>query len=300
MKHLTTCVTLAVLAAMLGLARPTAAQTITFKFNPPHGTTVIQTDAISIVKQTGTDKSTDSRESKMRVVFKKFGNIFQVTRTKLGPAGQIAPGTEPVSVKLDGKGNCLEVVDIEKKRKALLAKITPASREKGLDEKYVNEVVDAQIALQKKSWKEYAGKFAGKTVKIGQAWKESTSLELMPGISVTIKRTITFVGMAQKYGKNCVRIRYSTVADPASLKTAIAKIMAERDKVAKAQGNTAKLPRVLGMTIKEERERLVDPATLLEYSDTVTSTRSEQVSIPGQGTITTSTVQKTVTTYKYE
>jgi len=292
--------TLAVIAALLGLAGPAAAQTITFKFNPPNGTTVVQTDAISIVKQTGTSKSTDARESKMRIVFKKFGNTFQVTRTKLGPAGQVPPNAESLTVKLDSNGKCLEVVGIKEKRAALLSKITPESRKKGLDEKYVDQVIDAQIALQKKSWAEYAGKFVGKTAKIGETWKESASLDLMPGVAVTIRRTITFAGMVQKGGKTCVRIRYSTVADPASLKTAIAKIMAERDKIAKAQGNTANLPRVVGMTIKEERERVVDPATMLEYADTVTSTRSEQVSVPGQGTITTSTVQKTVTTYKYE
>jgi hypothetical protein len=302
-RQVTTCMTLSVLTALLAmaLALPARAQqAITIKFNPPSGTKVVQTDAITVSKQTGKDKSSDSSEVMQRVEFKKIATGFEVTRTLLGPSGQTAPKAKPTTVLLDKNGNFTAIKDIDRIKKEMNAKLTDATRKKGLDEAYVQKLIDTQTAFEKKSWHEYAGKFAGKTVKIGQVWKETAASELIPGVSFTVRRTITFAGTVQKNGKNCIRIKYNTTADSASLKTAVAKYMTERDKLAKAQGKDPKtLPRTTGMSIKVESERIVDPATLLEYGETSTSTRTESTSIPGMGTVTTTAVQKKVTTYKY-
>ncbi len=291
----------AVLLAV-ALAPPAVAQqTYTFKFNPPDGTKLVQTDNITITQQSSpTDKNTRTAQTKTRFVIKKVAAGFALAMTTMPGAGA-AKKAQTLTLALDAKGSLKSIQELPAMRKEMLAKVTPATRQKGFDEKYVEKVLATLTAQHKAMCLQYYGLYVGKTVKVGDSWKDTTSISLDQGIAVTLRRSITFVGTVQKAGKTCLRVKYTVQADEKTLQAAVDKMMTQRDKLAKAEGqDPKKLPRILSMSIKEEGERIVDPATLLDYGETVTETRSQRVSMPGKGTLTATATQKKVSTVTFE
>lgn len=289
---------LALLAAALAL--PAAAQQqFTFKFNPPDGTKVTQTDDITITQQSSpTDKNTRTAQQKTTVAFHTIAKGFTMALTNVPAAG--AKKSETLTLVLDGGGNLQTIQELPALRKEMTAKLTPTTRKNGIDEKYVDKVLDRLVSQQKAMCKQYFGLYAGKTVKVGDVWKDSTDIDIDQSVSVTVRRTITFAGTVQKAGKTCLRVKYSVVADEKTLQAAVNKMMAARDKLAKAQGeDPKKLPRIIDMSMKEEGERIVDPTVMLDYGETVTATRTQRVSMPGKGTMTATVTQKKVSTMTY-
>lgn len=300
MKHFA-MLSIVLFVVAFAVAQPARAQQYTFTFNPPDGTQVLQTNALTETQQSGPkDKTTHSASQQIRILFKKTDTGFTMTQTPLLEDGKPSKA-KPQTLELDAKGNCVALQNMDELRKQMVAKITAKMREQGIDEKYVDKWLSAKVAEAKDQCQEYYGLYAGKTVKIGDVWKDTLTMDIDQGITAPVYRTITFAGTVQKDGKTCLRIKYSATADEKALQSAVNKLMAARDKQAKAQGqDPKKLPRIIGMSKTRVSERIVDPATMLDYGETTTIVITQRITMPGQGTITVTTTQKQVSTVKFE
>ncbi len=301
---------LVVLFVSLALAAPVGGQQVTFRFNPPNGITFTQTDTQSMTrKATGEPSETQTQEQKTKTVIKKTAKGFTFTQTPLAKTTVVGgkrttvsdenpAGSTPVTLVLDATGKALSVQGFEKLQQQMLARVTDETRKKGIDEKTVRATFVRLAERQKTEWGQAVSIYAGRTVKLGESWRDDTKPDEN---GIIYKRVITFGGMKTIRGKNCIRISYVITSDPASVRTALAKIDAARTKALAAQ-KTKKtaLPKFVSLSAREEGERYLDPNTMLAYGETVTGTRTQVVDMPGKGKITISAMEKKVTTYDFK
>jgi hypothetical protein len=299
---------LAVLA--LGMVMPATAQ-VTFRFNPPNNTQFVQTDTQTLTeKTTATPTRARTLEVKTKTVIKKTATGFTFTQTPISKTTIIGSkrttetdddpaASAPITLVLDANGKAVDVQGFEALKKKMIAHVNDESRKKGIDEKSIRAMFDRIVARQKAEWQQSVALYVGKTVKPGDAWKDATKPDAE---GIAYDRVISFGPMKTVAGKKCIRVGYVINSNPASVRAALATLEKARAKALAAQkGKTkAELPKFVSFSAREEGERYIDPATMLVYTETVTSTRTQVVDVPDKGKITVAAVEKKVTKYSFK
>lgn len=296
-------------ALVLGLAAAQAApaDSVTFKFNPANGLTVIQTDKDTDVQSSSTgDKRTRVEVSKMKVAFKKNAkgytmalSLLSNTMTENGKAAKNAnldflKGIT-MTYALDPAGRFITLTGLDPLRKKMELDMTGREVQEGKSKK----IIQALIKQRKNDWQQEFERFIGKTVKIGDVWRETKDVPFPLGGTLPVEKTLTFAGHVKVGARNCVRLRYAAETNDAKVKVLIDKAMARIREEAKKE-KKKDIPSLLSMKVKQARERVVDPATMMVYSESLTETRTTAMDIPGKGKVTMNIARTKMTTYEYK
>lgn len=279
-----------VLACILS-ASPAFAQETTFRFNPPNGATFIETSTMTVTREissAGKEQVVD--ETKTRIVFKKSGTGFIGTFTPLSATrsvnGKQASSANAADFKnatltytLDATGKVTGITGFSAILKDMVAKL-PAEQAKKInlaaEEK---KMVDAR----KKEWDAQITRFSGKKVKTGEAWTTTDTIPLPGKQTVPAKKVTKFFFPVKVNGHDCVKLVSSFTPDAAALKAAMNRSFA---------GASSAPPRVLGVTVTMTGERIMDPSTMLIYSEITVNTTKITVDIPKKGQQTITTIEK--------
>jgi len=295
-----------------------AAQAFTFHLNPPDGVSTVQTDKTNIVEHLGDEKKREETdETKMRVTFKKAAKGFTATMSTISSSmtemGKKVTPPEAALMKdvvltyhLDPAGECKTITGFETLRKNMLQRIEyqRVAQHKPQQPKLANAYIDQMIAGMIKQrtgeWHDEFTRFCGKTAKIGDSWHDSAPSRLPFVGTIALHRTITFAERAIVNGHNCVRVKYLTTTDPKEIQAAIKTELAREKKIAAAQHIKDEYATVKDITVRQERVRVIDPATMLVYSESYADTQTIVVHRPKEGNVTAVTNEKRETTYEYK
>ncbi|MHB9130097.1 MAG: DUF6263 family protein [Armatimonadota bacterium] len=283
-------------------------QQITFKFNPPNGATFIQTETATQTRVSGKEKQTQTTVTKTRMVFKKTAKGYTLTQTPISSSITIGGKTTsakklnaPVTYVLAANGKVLTVSGFEKEAQAMGAKLPIKDKKKRSE--FVKGVIAGKTAQAKVLWETFVGKYIGKTVKVGDVWKETQKLPLVGAEPIPVHFTTTFVQRVAVNRHNCIRVVMTSVADDKALAAAVVKNKQGIEKLEKesaAKGKKFQLPTPVSLSMEDRSERVIDPATMLFYSESMTKTSKQVVDFPGEGKKTLTTIENTVTKYEYK
>jgi len=130
---------------------------------------------------------------------------------------------------------------------------------------------DALVRRETSEWAGRIGDFAGKTVRIGDAWKSKAEFPLPDGRAIAYEVRTTFAGLVPCEGRTCVRIVFAY------------------------GGDTPKG----GLGVVGEGERLVEPDTMRVHSETVGRTILTDVEAPGSGRVHATRTERRTSTFTY-
>lgn len=99
------------------------------------------------------------------------------------------------------------------------------------------------VARERAEWEGRVGWFAGKKAAIGDVWEVESDFALPTGGTIKYRTKIEFAERVSVAGRECVRVRYTYDTGPGS-----------------------------AMRVEGGGERVVDPATMLIYSETLERT----------------------------
>lgn len=283
-------------------------QQITFKFTPGNGTTFVQTETTTQTREIGKDKQSQTAVKKTRMVFKKTAKGYTLTQTPI--SASMTAGGKTVSAKelggsvtyvLDANGKVLSVRGFEKEAQAMAAKLPVKDKKKRSD--FVKGVITGKTDQAKVLWQSYVGKYIGKSVKIGDVWKETQKLPIAGPDPIPVNFTTTFVQRVMVNAHNCIRVTTTSVPDDKALAASITKRKQELEKMEKeasAKGKKIQFPTPVSFSLDEQSERVIDPATMLFYSESMTKTSKQVVDVPSKGKMTMNMTETTVTKYEYK
>jgi hypothetical protein len=287
----------AVLGAALSCRPATSAQPVTFRFDPPDRTSFVQTvrtDKTTTMGSLGT--RTEVSESKTKIVIKKTPRGYTLVGTPLSGT-LIRDGKKVehpvlamlsevvVTYELDRQGQIQSIKGYDtliEKMKATLPPAAVQSLSSVLSE-------EALVNKEKADWDGRISSFVGQKAEIGDAWTSTDRYPMPTGGAVEFFSATKLAGQARAGGKDCVRIQFSYNSDANALKKFIGKIGKDISGITKS---AVMKPGAGAATIVGSGERLIDPATMLIYSGTLTRTIKMPMEVPGQGQVPTTLVEK--------
>lgn len=277
---------------------------VTFRFAPPDGTTCVET----VDKTTDTDmgsvgKRADISRVKGKTLYTKTREGYRLTTTVLEASatrnGKPVPdalrdGMKGLAItyEVDQSGQLLAVRGYDRvitRVRELFPEAAPA----------LASVLDEQTLINRErgDWQGRVGAFAGQTVEIGDAAVGTSEFPLPGGGSVIFYSAVTCVERLRYAGHDCVKIRFSYDSDPADLGKAVGKTLSE---IARAAHRPDLKIEPGAATIKGSGERIVDPATLLPYAETIERTITMPMEAPGHPKVTVVRKETTARTFAYE
>lgn len=224
-----------------------AADTVTFRFAPPDGTTYVETLVLTRTLEAGdTVQRTDLQKGQARVRLDKTADGWTMTGTPISMSmesdGQ--PIRSPIVdalkgvvaiYRLDSLGNLLSIQGYE----GLAEKVSqglPPEEAQALAKSFAPESI---LAREKVEWDARIGDYTGKTFELGSSWVTEAPLALPSGGEVQL-RTRTELERTKCGDRDCVRLRFRYDSDT---------------------------PRITGTG-----ERIIDPSTMLIYSEWIERT----------------------------
>ena len=182
-----------------------------------------------------------------------------------------------MTAELDSEGKLLEVHGLEgivdRLKAELPEKLPPNFAALVSEEALVNTV--------KQEWQGRVGEFLGVDAEIGDAWIGEKAIPLPVGGTVSF-HTVSQLAEQVKCGEvDCVRIEFFYDTDPGALNRLMGGVMDELVKLAKSEATHE----VSAAKITGKGKRIVDPATMMIYSEIIERTISMKMNIPGQGTV---------------
>ncbi|WP_319586169.1 hypothetical protein [uncultured Desulfobulbus sp.] len=282
-----------------------------FQFNPPNGISYITTcKSTKVVDNGATGKQVDVSISKEQIQITKTENGYllvpktlSVEMTRNGgklPAAQeasmqaLAKISLPCSLDANGKLTSVNNTDeLYQVIDAMLKDQNFSTPDKlaELRESIKTGVVD-NIASD---WNNRIVGFTGKTVNAGDIWKSQQEIGSSFGnVNVTMKTYFGNPVIANKH--NCLKIGFAYVGDKNSIKQLMTKIMETISKTIPA-GYPA--PQVINATISGKGSRIIDPSTMLIYSDEVSRTMTMTLRIAGMGDMPTTFSESKIYRYDY-
>lgn len=280
-----------------------SAQEYKFRFNPPDNITFIQNvKTTKTTKVENASERVDVNEGRVKINIKKAGSGFIITMTSISVLmkrdGQIVNNPildvmkdVVVTYEVDANGKLLRIRGYENVLErakiplpsAVIQSIAPLLSEEAL----VNKA--------KTEWSGRIEDFSDATVKIGDVFTASLPFLLPTGESITYYTVIKIAGQEKCGTRTCLKIETAYNSKPEALAKFAGKVIDKIMSEAKSKERVA----VSGAEINGEVERLIDPETMLIYSETINRTIKMQVEIPGQGKANTVSEEKRVYSYEY-
>lgn len=252
-----------------------SAESVTFRFAPPDGTTFVQTLVTTKTLDAGvTGKRTDVQRSETRLRFDKTGDGWTLTATPISMTmtrdGQAVqnPVLEAmlgsvITYRLDAQGNIVAIRGFGEVQERLLKALPPEAAQAVA--KLVNE--EAMVAKERAEWAGRIGDFAGQSFELGSSWTSEAPFALPTGEEIQFYTRTEIAEKARCGDKDCVRIRFRYDTDASALGAKVGQSMNEISK--EAGGPEVQIKK---MTITGGGERLIDPATMLIHSETLERT----------------------------
>jgi hypothetical protein len=265
------------------------AEDVTFKFNPPDSITFIQ----NLKTTTTTDMGSASRrnevtESTIKITLFKTIDGYRViaapesVKTTLNAQPIENPilsllQSAVVTYNLNKNGQVLSVSGYEKlidMMKGSFPQQLWASVSSYLDPATLSNKDAAE-------WNGRIGSFVGQTVKIGEAWPVVKDSFAIPSSGTVYFYSTTKVAEKSKCGNiDCVKVMFQYNSDGKALFDFIGNTSNE---LARALGDSTSKMVLSGGKIAGSGERLIDPKTMLIYSETLERTITTKNTAAGQG-----------------
>lgn len=306
---------LALLAACIctlsvaGIAAPKAHYE--FRFNPPSGTTYTAACKSTKVIDIGpAGKRVDVTTSRERVMITKtdsgYSAAFETLSTEMTRNGERLPTAQnaamqaitqlPLTLRLDASGRLTAIDGIEGVQKAVDAMLqgpdqASADRLAELRESMKAGIVSGVTA----EWNNRIVDFVGKTADCGDVWVGQGETESPFGkISLAVK---TYFGNPVVMDRhNCMKLGFSYASDQKSIKQFMANVMGMVAKSARGGMPTAK---VIGAAVIGKGYRIVDPSTMLIYSEELHRTLTMTMRLPTGGDVISTYSESRVYSYDY-
>jgi len=245
-----------------------------FRFNSPDDTTFIQTLRTAKVNIMGeSEKQTRIIEIQSSTSIEKTNDGYSLITTpvsaKLTQDGEriddpIFSSLQDVVViyKLNPKGQLLAIYGYESLLKKMKERF-PSPKYKAISNVLNNEAI---INREKADWNGRIGSFVGKKFRLGDVWQSTDSFDLPSGETVIFYSAIRFAEQTSFEGHDCIRIKFANNSSDKALKDFIGKVSNSVSESLDVPYEKQEMPY---LTISGEGERLIDPATMLIYSETM-------------------------------
>ena len=296
-------IVIAVVPLILSIAIKGFAQVIEFRFNPPDGITYVETLKTTKVKDMGSlGKQTDVGENKTRVSIKKTPNGYSVVATPISttltrngekiesPMTALLQDTV-VTYDLDADGKLLAIHGYDTIMKRALETAPPEMAQS------LSSIFNEKLLVNKETahWNSRIGDFIGRKAKVGDAWTSTKESEVPTGGTALSYSATKIVAQVKCGEHDCVQVQFGYTSDANALKN-VDKFLTD---VFKAAGVGKEMPGISATEIVGGGERLIDPATMLIYSETGTQTLKMQMEVPGQGKLMVTMQEKKEYTFDY-
>ena len=280
-----------------GIGFTAGAQEIHFRFDPTDGFPAY----ISTLKSTQTTdmgalgKRTRISEGRARITTEKTSDGYSVTFAPI--SFTMTENGEPVenpilsfvqditmTYELDTNGELVEIRGFEglvEKLKASLPDELPPNVAK-----LINEQALRNKAVQE--WEARIGQFVGADVEIGDVWAGVEETPLPLGGSMAFYSVTKFAEQVKFDGVDCVRVEFSFNTDADELKDFMGDVWEE---LADMVG-TDEIPSVSNTEVTGKGERIIDPTTMLIYSETTDRTIKMTTNVLGRGAVEMVMVEK--------
>jgi len=303
---------IAILLAFVGFQCALYAQqdVITFTFNPPTPLSHTLTLKTTKIKGMGpSDTQTDVGVVKAKVSITKTSKGYRVVTTPSSismtrngtpmPPNPMVDRLMKVKVTcdLDPSGTMTAVRGYDEVIKTLkeeLKTAMPAEQYKSLVAS-LPQIKDAAIAKEIVEWNGRIANFVGRTAKIGDTWVEDQVAQMPFGGPITFDMTTKIVEQAKRGKVDCVRIVFSYTTDAEGTKGFLQGAMDYFAKMAPA----GKAPKIVEVKIIGGGERVVDPKTMMIYSETNDRTITMAMDDPDEGRLQLTMQEKREYTYQY-
>jgi hypothetical protein len=296
----------ATLLAVLLIAPAKAEQ---FQFNPPDGTTFVVSVRTTKVTTLGAlGKRTEDRETSERVQVTRTADGFSIAATALyGTINRDGEKIESPILKapigltftyeVDSRGQLKAIRGFDQ----LLARMKAALPPGALETMSPAITEEALVNRESAEWDGRITRFVGREVKIGDAWTSKDRFDLPTGGVVHFTTTTRIVGREPVEGRDCVRVKFSyTGSAPAPPTPAVKPIGKSTAKKPRARKAVKPKPPAASTSISGGGERLVDPATMLIYGESLSRTLKMPVTVPGSGSVLATVVEKKQYRYQRE
>ena len=270
--------------ALLSIAALLSAEEVTFRFAPPDDFTETVLIRRSRTVTRGATVQTDVSETRFRWTAHKKESGYSVERDILSnslsrdghniasPMIDAMAGVNlTYSIDAEGKATGIEGYDgiLENLKSTfppqLMQSFGPLFNAESLRKRDLAE------------WKDRVEQFAGRTVRIGEAWTSRENVPLTGGGRVVAHVATLFAGWKECPGGRCLQIRYFYDSDPAKLVERVNRV---------SEGALKETPAASAESSKAvlhgEGERVVNPDTLRIASEKTTRTLRADVPIAGK------------------
>ena len=284
--------------ALVGMAVLLSAEEVTFRFAPPDGFTESVLIRRGRTVTRGETVQKDVSETRFRWTAHKGETGYRVERhilsnslkrdghTVASPMIDAMAGVELIySIDAEGKASGIEGYDgiLEN----LKSKFPPQLMQ-SFGPLFSSESLRKGDLAE---WKDRVEQFAGRTVRIGEAWTSQETVPLPGGGRIQAHSATLFAGWTECPGGPCVRIRFFYDSDPTKL---VERVNQVADGALKEP--PAASPDSSKASLKGEGERLVNPRILRIASEK--TTRTLYAEVPARGGTASGSV-KVVETNEY-
>jgi hypothetical protein len=248
------------------------AKEYTFTYNPPLGLEYIETTVSKEKLEMNEEKyKTEETDIKARYFIEAIDSNFLITSEDMSIKYSVngEPVDEPLiefmenleyQLEVDKNGQLVGIYGIEGAPDSMYSQYEPEVRE--LMSRFFNE--DFFYAVIIDDWKKYIGNFVGKNFFLGDKWTIVDTLQLLLGPLAIIEKTVTFTEILGCDKNQCVRIEIEYSAEPDIPKEVFMEFLAS---LMNAGLDDSLHAEVRSLKIHGMEERIIDPITMLIYSE---------------------------------
>ena len=280
-----------------GIVASATAQEVHFRFNPlddfPAYVSTYKNTQISDLGALG--KRTRVSEGKQKVTIEKTPGGYSVTFMPISitMTQDGKPVEDPilsfiqnitVTYELDVDGQLIKIRGfegtIEKLKASLPADFPPTVAALLSEETFINRAAQ--------EWDARIGSFVGMVAEIGDVWSGVEETPLPMGGTMAFYSVTKLAEQVKFDDVDCVRLEFSFNSDAEELKNFMGDMWEDLAEMADMEAT----PSVSNTKIAGKGERIIDPATMLIYSETVERTTKMMMAVPGRGEVEMTSVDK--------
>lgn len=280
----------------LVLVASAVAQEIHFRFNPSYDVYISTYKNTRIVNMGELGAQTRVSKAKVKITIDKTPQGYSVIEKPISftmtQDGQ--PVEDPITsfvqnmtltYELDAEGQLLEMRGfeglIEKLEESLPIELPPQMASLLNEETLVNKSIQ--------EWNARVGSFIGVDVEIGDVWAGVEEVPLpFGGESMKFYSVTKFAEQVMFDNVDCVRLEFAFNTDAEELKDFMGDMLEALTEIVE----TEETPSVTNSEVVGKGERIIDPTTMLIYSETVERTIKTAMTVPGRGAVEMIVVEK--------
>ena len=280
-----------------GVVVPVMAQEVHFRFNPPDDfpayISTYKNTQVSVMGALG--ERTRVSEAKTKITIDKTPEGYSVTFmpisftiTQDGKRREdpILSFLQNITViyELDVDGQLVKIRGFEGTIEKLKASL-PAALPPNVAALLSEETITNRAAQE---WDARIGSYVGMAGEIGDVWAGVEETPLPMGGTMAFYSVTKLAEQVKFDGVDCVRLEFSFNSDAEELKDFMGDMWEDLAEMADMEA----VPSVSDSKIVGKGERIIDPATMLIYSETVERTMKMMMAVPGRGEVEMASVEK--------